>query len=240
MAAFDQAKKDIVMEYESILLGKRKQFSSYYFSGYPERDSDIALEAFRYLFDKILCWDIPTLKRNLSLKLLKAYKLDKYLMTKVIFKYQPNHKPRLVDGELTEPDIDELISMVYKDSYKIDIRGNTIKTYEDVLNGKIAKFPKGFFGGGWLGKTKACVCLQHALNLMQSFSTVEDMYRLFSDKNIYSVLKRWKLDLICKSLYLTPIDYLHNALPDSMKDEQLYMQYGDIYRNFLRISGRKY
>jgi hypothetical protein len=129
--------------------------------------------------------------------------------------------------------------MVYRNKYHVDIRTTTTKVYEDLRNGKISKFPKGFFLDGWQGKAKACVCLQYALS-MHSFSSIEEIYRIFADKNIFRVLSKWRLDAVCKTLYQTPIEYLHNALPTKQRDEELYKQYSEVYNEFLKKSGRKY
>lgn len=236
----DKQKISLIMEYEDILIGKRTQFSNHYFSGDRIRDNDIAIELFRYFFDYILCWDIDTIEQNLTLALLRDYKLDKLVRDKLIFHNQPNRKPHLVNKELIHADIQQILKMVYGDAYQVDLRGMVIDIYERCLKGNMKKYPKNYFSASVEGKAKACICLQYAINNQQGFRSVEEIYRMFADRNVLKLLDKWRLRFVAEQLYRIPIDYLHDALPDNLKDETFYEYYREQYLEFLEVSGRSF
>lgn len=236
----DKQKRELILEYEEVLVGKKKQFSSYYFSGNKTRDCEIALEVFRYFFDSILCWDIETLEQRLCIDLFRKYKLDKFLLGYIIFNNEPNKKVRFVQKEIVYADIQELLRMVYKDRYKTDIRTLTIETYEAVMNKKIMKFPKNFFCVANDGKAKACICLQYAINNQQTFRNVEELYRVFADRSIVKLLDKWRIRDIAEQFYNSPIEYLHDALPDCDKDETFFNYYKEKYAEVLKECKRSF
>lgn len=233
----DKQKRALILEYEEILTNKRRQFSSYYFTGNAHRDSDIVVELFRYFFVSILCWDTETVEQRLSLDFLKEYKLDKFLRY-IIFENEPNKKVRYSKGNIAFPDIQELIRLVYGNKYKIDLRMLVTDVYEDILSGNLQKFPKNFFSAATEGRTKACICLQYAINKLHTFCNVEELYRVFSDRNILKLLDEWHLKDTAQLLYSSPIEYLHDALPDVDKDETFYTYYKKEYENMLEETGR--
>lgn len=236
----DKQKRALILEYEEVLIGKKKQFSSHYFTGNSQRDCEIAVEAFRYFFNSILMWDIETVEKNFSIDLIKKYKLDKYLMNYIIFENEPNDRPRFVKKELVKADVQQLLKLMYGKKYKIDLRAMVIETYEDVLNNRIQKFPKMFFSAASEGRAKACICLQHAIDLQNTFGSIEDLYSMFADRNILKLLSLWRLKDIAELFYDYPIDYLHEALPDNLKDDDFYKFYYDKYMDVLKESGRTF
>lgn len=241
-AVADRNKRALILEYENILIGQKKQFSSYYLSGNRLRDSGIAIELLKYFFRDILCWDAKTIEKNLLEKkqvipFLKKYKLDKYVNNFIYFDNEPNGKPRYINKELDESDAKQLIKMIYSD-YKIDLRTSVVTTYEDVIEGRKAKFPKHFFDVTANGKTKACICLQRAISSHGTFSSVEELYNIFGDKNILKLLAKWRLKDVAQQYFDYPIDYLHASLPNELKDECFYKMYRKKYIKDIKPSGR--
>lgn len=256
----DEQKRQFILEYEEVLIGKRKQFSSYYFSKNAKRDSDIALEAFRYVFNDILNWEAKIIENNLTFEFLKKYKLDKYYSNYIIFENEPNKKPRFVmvgydkNGEVTtekkdivstekqllKADVQQLLKMIYGDKYVIDRRNEVIETYNNVINGQAKKFPKHFFDAIGNGREKACICLQYAINNQNTFRSIEELYSVFADRNILKLLEQWRLKDVAATYYDHPLDFLHDALSDEDKDEDFFEYYYEEYKKVLEESGREF
>lgn len=266
----DKDKRALVLSFEDIMVGKKKQFSSYYFSGNAQRDSDIAIELLRYFFQDIMNWDAQMMEQNVKLEFLKKYKLDKFIHNYIYFVNEPNGKVRYKTPDADEndeeadsskstgkkknnktantikknkeidfADIQQLIQYIYKD-YKIDLRAITIAKYDELIAGEIKKFPKHFFDINAKGRVKACICLQHAISSHHTFSTIEELYSIFGDKNILKLLSQWRLKDVSQQFYKTPLEYLHDALPDENKDEELFELYSEKYREVLKETGRSF
>jgi hypothetical protein len=247
MIITDKQKMALILEYEEILVGKRRQFSTYYFNENSDRNNSIAVEIFRYLIEKILGWDPETAEQKVDFELLKTYKLDKYL-SYINFTNEPNGKARFYTSEengeshkrMVKSDIQVLLKYVFGDRYYVDERTMIIETYMELLNGTLKKFPKHFFDVINDGKLKVAICLQHAIDLQKNFDSIEDVYRLFGDRNILKWLDKWRLRDIAEQFYSCPIDFLHDALPETQKDEVFYNYYKNQYEEFLIESGRKF
>lgn len=247
MIITDKQKMALILEYEEILCGKRRQFSTYYFGENKDRNNAVAVEIFRYLIVNILGWDPETAEQKVNFELLKQYKLDKYL-SYINFTNEPNGKVRFYttknDGEvhkrMVRSDIQILLKYVFGDRYKVNERSIIIETYMELLNGDLKKFPKHFFDVVNDGKLKVAICLQHAISLQNDFESIEDVYRLFGDRNILKWLDKWKLRDIAEQFYESPIDFLHDALPESEKDDIFYDYYKKQYQEFIEESGRKF
>lgn len=250
----DKQKRSMVLEYEELLIGKRKQFSSFYLTENKRRDSEISLEAFKYLFEGILCWSPQDVEKNLTYELLKKFKLDKYYLNFIIFENEPNGKPRIVKNkapnaegkmevvseDLVKADIQFLLKLIYKEAYELDVRGMVREMYDDVMSGKIHKFPKNFFNPSSDGRMKACIILQYAIGYNKTFRTIEELYSAFADINIIKLLENWRLRDIAKQFYTYPIDYLHDSLGNKYKDEQLYKLYRERYLNEIDKNNRSF
>lgn len=205
------AKREMIQEYENIILGNQKSYSYYYFTDNQKINQDIALEAFRYAFEKILHYDPETLRERISIDLLKKMKLYSLYTRFIVF---PSELAK-------QKDVWYLCNLLYPHKYPNGLKENTIQMYTNLMNGYIKKFPKHVFDGNE-GKIKACICLQYAINHYLSFNSVDELYDFFSQEHIIQFLHRVKLDAICSVNYTYPIDFLHDSLPMVQRNEVLY------------------
>lgn len=242
MIITDKQKRNIILEYEEILLGKRKQFTNIDLKNTSTRNHEVLLEVFRYFFDDILCWSPETVERNLTNDLLKKYKLDKFYANCIIFDNEANGKARFVRKELVKADVMQLLKMIYKDRYHIDMYSMIVETYLDVVEGRLAKFPKNFFSASADGKLKACICLQHAIKMHNQFRNIQELYCVFADRNILKLLDIWHLRDVAEQYYDTPIEFLHDALPKDQREEyeEIYDAYYEKYQEVLETTGRSF
>lgn len=205
------AKREMIQEYENVILNNQKSFSHYYFTEDPVINQDIALAAFHYAFEVILHYDPHTLKERINIELLKTMRLYNLYMKYIVF-----------PSELAKSrDVWYVCHLMYPEIFPNGIRENTIQMYSSLMSGHIKKFPKHVFDGNE-GKIKACICLQYAINKYLSFTDIDELYDFFSQEGIMNFLKRIKLDGVCVVNYSFPIDFLHDSLPSMQKNEELY------------------
>lgn len=218
----DEVRDTMLLEYEEILCGKRKMFSNYYLPDNKERNHELALCVIRYLFHDILCWDLATAKGNLSLKLLREYKVECLVRTRIIFPESPNKFVRIKNGDIHSIDKMYLLNLIYPE-YKVDIRETTISMFKDVMTGVENKFPKEYWNEH-KGRIRACICLQYVLAELR-FHNVREMYEYFASNKARATLQRYHLWQACGLVFgASPLTYLHEALPVRLADEMIYQE----------------
>lgn len=207
----DEKMKNIglLTEYENILLKKKKDFSPAYMraSARPET----AAVVFRFAFEELLQWTPEMIRDYTTPKLIQALHLKKAL-NRVVFPPELNKRD----------DLFYIACMLYPDIICYSKKILTLRVYEKVLNGILAKFPKGFFSESE-GCLNANICLQYAINQELRFHSISELYSFFSNKEkVIPFLKKAKLYAACVENYEYPIDMLHDSLPESVQDELLY------------------
>jgi hypothetical protein len=114
--------------------------------------------------------------------------------------------------------------LLYPKRIPYSTRNLVMITYQRVLNHESGKFPKEYFSGAE-GQLRACICLQYLLIEHLSFTSIEEIYYYFSTTKAMSMLRQFRLATVCSELYESPLDFLHNALPSSQKNELYYQFY---------------
>ena len=110
--------------------------------------------------------------------------------------------------------------IAYAIDYPVNYKRQTLRYYQMILNGNIAKFPKGFFAGT-KGQQKAALLLQKfiAERLPAHLTTTDEnekyksLYARFADRAaMNNLLKDAQIFDVCARLYSSPLQYLHSAL----------------------------
>ncbi len=202
--------KCLLIEYDDIMAGNKKGFSSDHFGKKTSQNCCMnARVVIRYAFDTYLFWDRKTLYDRLDLNLMNLLHLRQPL-NYIDFPIEYNK----------DEDFFYLISLLY-DPKSLGIRLRTLHLYEKILAGKIQKFPKEYFTGA-IGKLRACICLQYAVNLHFPYMSPARLYAEACKKTWISFLVKMKLDPICSVLFADPVEFLHASLPTKEKDEFAY------------------
>lgn len=214
---------DVIYEYENILLGKKKAFSSTYFELSDDQNEQLALAIFRHAITRYLRWTPTQVRECFDWTIIYRMKLNS-LMKYIQF---PNESDE-------EKDLYVLHDKLYPQKFKPMLKDVTVSVYNRVLSGERAKFPKGYFEGS-NGLYRSLICFQHMITLMPPFDSPESMYKFFASPKGTVALKKYRLTIVCNSIYETPIDYLHAALPKEYRDEFLYRMYkfNLMYKKFL-------
>ena len=214
---------DAIYEYENLLLGKKKTFSTTYFELSPEQNEKTALSIFRHAISCYLMWSQKQVEECLDWEVIKRMKLAP-LMKYIQFPVENDR----------ERDLFVLYDKLYPSRRKSNIKEPTISVYERILSKERSKFPKGYFDGteGWY---RSLICFQHMMTKMKPFDSVDSMYEYFASSKGSLTLKEYKLNVVCNSMYETPVRYLHEALPAEYRNEYLLKRYqfNTAYKKFL-------
>lgn len=206
-------KQILLYEYEQILLGNKTGFAPYYFKYGDDTSQNYALYVIKFAVENYLKWDPWDMKNHFTKEVAIQLKLEP------LMKYI-NFPPELNK----ESDYYYLSTLLYPNVIKIDIKQLVLRTYKDVLSGRLCKFPKEYLSGTE-GMMRAGICLQYMLNQHYTFPTIKDMYKFFSEPAGSRALKEYRLNNICNEIYDCPLDYLHEALPNVQKNEYWYHYY---------------
>lgn len=199
----------LLMEYEDILLKKRKDFSSTYI-GQNAAQKDIK-ELFRYVFENLLNWTPEMARDYLTMDIIKKLHL-----------IRPLKKLECPPEINTEQDLFCVAWMVYPEQIHISRHELVLNVYQKILSNKLIKYPKKFFLESD-GEVNACICLLYAINQEISYHNIEELYAFFGNrKKVMRFLRSVRLYVPCNSIFEYPIDFLHAALPENQKNEFCY------------------
>ena len=101
----------------------------------------------------------------------------------------------------------------------------TLKVYKRVLEKDLYKFPKEYLSGDTLGNYRAIICFQYMLTQIPPFTSTAEQYKFFASSKGPKLLKKFRLNVACVSMFDHPLDFLHEALPQSQRDEFWYRYY---------------
>lgn len=219
----------IITEYEDIVLNKRKTLSYWYFNDQDEHDEKLALEVFRYVFEKLLHWTPEMVYECKDPSILSVMHLTHLYKHKI----HPPKSSGYTNGFMY------IATKLYPNIYKEDIRGETLSVYKKVLAGEIEKIPKNFFDGQH-GIFKLAICLQHIMTDYMTFTSPEGIYETFANPSISKVLDQYKLKVPSERFFETPVDFVHFAMPTQYKDDVCF-SYAKMlyYKNRLKEGGNK-
>lgn len=204
---------NLIMEYESILLGKKGSVSSYYFSYDAAGNERIALELMKYAFETYLRWSPIALRDHLDMEIIELLKLKSFMK---YLNFPPELDPK--------KDLFYIAWKIYPNTVHISHKDLILRVYESLLDGSIQKFPKDYFLG-IKGVQRAALCFNYMLEQYLQFKSVEEMYEFFSGSAGTKALKKYKLFAICKDMFESPLEFLHTALPPSQKNDFLFNFY---------------
>ena len=205
--------RDVIYEYELLLLGKNKTFPTFYFQASDAQNERVALSVFRYAFDTYLRWTPEQLRFNLTYDIVSMLRLTP-LLKYIIYPPEADRSK----------DMYPIVSKLYPNRFRESARDVVYRVYGKILRGEREKFPKEFFNGTE-GKIKALFCFQYMLNNLPPFDSTQEMYKTFSGPSGSDLLRKYKLYAVCSGIFECPLDYLHASLPKAQKNDYYYHYY---------------
>ena len=219
-------KNRLLYEYEQILMGNRASFSRSFFpKNQPKEREKNALAVFKYAIELFLGWQPYVAKERLRKSIVREMHLSK-MLDYIEF-------PVELDPE---QDLDYVLSLLYPKKVLITKEEKVLRYYERLLEQKDRYFVRGYFSESD-AREKACICLRYVLNNHSKSKSIDQLYQMFSnsrgktskgesaENSGQAYLKQFKLDHIALDLYENKLDFLHDALPDSQKNNYLYLYY---------------
>ena len=206
------SKLSYIMEYEEILLGNRKNFSTLCM-GKEAHEKD-AIVILKYAIEELLHWTPEMARDYMNSELIKLLHLQRPVI-------KLDFPPELDETK----DFFYIAQAVYPKRIRYSQKKIVLSVYQKVAEKLQPKYPKNFFSGT-RGLTNACICLQFAMNQNLVIESVEELYRKFSDKSwATAFLKDVRLYTPFLENYQYPIDFLHDSLPETQKSDFFYHFY---------------
>lgn len=202
---------NIITEYEELLIGRRNDFSIKYFIFDKKGNERVALSVIRYAIEYLLGWDVETASELFNPYYVTFMRLDKIL--------------DYIDfpSDVEKDDTDYILYLLYPRQIDYDVKKYTLRVYKKVLNNEM-RFPKDYMYG-YLGMLRAKICLQYSISQNLLFKSADDLYSFFASRSCIKYLKDNKLLQLYTSFYETPLEYMHDSMPRSIKNEFLFHNY---------------
>lgn len=201
----------IINDYEEVLIGNRKKIPTGYFLFDKKGNERVALSVIRYAIENLLGWDIKNAIRLFNKNYITLMKLEQ-MVGYIAF-----------PSDVTKEDTEYILYLLYPKYIDYDVKRYTLRIYEKVLNNQ-GRYPKDYMYG-YLGMLRAKICLQYSINKNCLFKSIDDLYSFFASKDCIKYLKTNKLYQLYTSFYSSPLEYLHDSMPSSIKNEFLYHNY---------------
>ena len=204
---------DILYQYDEILLGNRTNCSTLVSareSGNKYTDAILC-----YCFEKYLGWTPQDVVNGLTKEIVSQFKLGPFIDKRI-------RRP----SEFDEWEYQYVGWYLYPQTGGISNDERVIKVYMEVVDGRRKRFPKSFFDESE-GERRAFVCFRAMSNEFIQPTSIENLYELFGDEqNGRRLLSKYKLIVPVRSIFGTPLEYLHAVLEDEwIEDEDLFDLY---------------
>lgn len=126
-------------------------------------------------------------------------------------------------SDVTKDDTEYILYLLYPKYVDYDVKRYTLRIYKKVMNNE-CRYPKDYMYG-YLGMLRAKICLQYAINQNCLFKSADDLYSFFASKECIKYLKANKLYQLYISFYSSPLEYMHDSMPSTIKNDFLYHNY---------------
>lgn len=216
-------------EYNDVLLGKRKTFSSSIMA--KGQGAYLCAELLRLIFKEYFHWTPEEVRDKLTPEIVRKMKLSP-----------------LIRRIPCPPELNPAKEVYYVAWYLYPWTKTTttpeliVKLYNDVMTGAIKRFPSSYFDGNEGYIRARILFLTMVKEYLPPFKSLENMYAFFASPRGRRCINDHKLIIPLRELYGTPLAYLHDSLSPAQKSEELYKKYavGDMNRgdaaNFLPVT----
>ena len=207
------APDDILHQYDEMLLGNRTSCSVLISA--KENGNKYTDAILRYCFDKYLGWGARDVVNRLTKEIVSQFKLTSFISKRID-----------CPPELEEWEFQYVGWYLFPETHSLTSDELTVKVYMEILEKKRKRFPKYFFDETD-GEHRALVCFKVMSNEFIQPESIEKLYYTFAnEKKAKSLLNKYKLSVPSRSIFGSPIDYLHETLrDDNIASDELYEKY---------------
>ena len=202
---YTEKEKLLIYLYDDYLLNDNP-IPPYYLS--PAQVNESVLIIMRYAFEKLVRWTPREVMENMDAEIIEKLKLKDLINRLEIPQYYEHD------------DYYYYAHMMYPEEKFLDEESMIRKHYEDILSGKIQRFPRGFIEGDE-GEKRISICFRYILE-KEGFKSIDDIYYYFSTAEGNKLLKRYNLDIAKRNHYEKTIDFVHATLSESQRNYDLY------------------
>lgn len=201
----------IINEYEEVLIGNKKEIPKGYFVFDKKGNERVALSVIKYAVESLLGWSKIEAVQYFNTKYITMMKLDQMI--------------GYIDfpSDVTREDTEYILYLLYPRNVDYQVKKYTLRVYDDVMAGK-RRYPKDYMYG-YLGMIRAKICLQYAMGKTKVFQSPDELYSFFASPECVKYLKDNRLYQLYASFYDTPLEYMHDSMPTSIKNDFLYHNY---------------
>lgn len=204
----------LLNEYDQILLGNCKKYSTMYFSFSDSVNETMALTVIKYAIERYLKWTPFQAYHMLDKNIVVQLKLNPLLAH---IKFPPELKK--------DKDLWYVVHRIYPHLFPLSKKNLITTLMSRLTSGKKIKFPSDYFFCEE-GEFRACICLQYILEHFLVFKDIESIYEFFSNTEVAArSLKKYNLLKVCGLYFDSPLCFLHAALPTKQKNEFYYQYY---------------
>jgi hypothetical protein len=208
-----QISQDLLYEYQLLLLGRIPSIQPDLFDGEARQKERAALDIVRYAVENLLRWSPKEMAAKFNDEVITRLKLTK-IVSYITFPPEADKKR----------DYFVYAHKLYPHIIPMNLYTLTILTYNNVHEKHLVKFPKGFFDDN-LGRTRALLCMNHALSSDRTVRTKQELYKMFTETTGMQFIQRHRLDLARRLSWETPLDFMHESLAPNDRDEMWYHYY---------------
>lgn len=199
-------------EYDDVMMGRRKTYSSALMT--KEQGPYLCAELLKSIFTLYMHWTPEQVRDQLTPDVVKTMKLWP-----------------LVKRLPCPPELNPAKELYYvawhlwPETRTVKTPELIIKLYTDILNENMKKFPSGYFDGND-GYIRARILFMTMVReFLPPFENLEAMYMYFASPAGKKCISKYKLTIPLRELYGSALAYLHDALPEWQRDDDLYEKY---------------
>ncbi|MEE0108468.1 MAG: hypothetical protein UEK58_06040 [Merdibacter sp.] len=205
----------IFMDYESLLMGQRKDIGLYNFFGAEPggANQQRALIVIRYAIEKVLGWSVEDAVLKFDDYMIREMKLERV----VDFINYPT--------EVKSRDPRYILSLLYPSRVRMDLQQMVTDIYKDVLAHE-GQFPREYFVGA-NGFFRYCICLQYLITHYHPVKNLDELYQFLLSSEGNRFLMNYRLKIPAEQLNINLLDCIHELTRDQ--------EYSDLYYSYYSL-----
>lgn len=207
----------IFMDYESLLMGQRKDIGLYNFFGAEPggANQQRALIVIRYAIEKVLGWSVEDAVLKFDDYMIREMKLERV----VDFINYPT--------EVKSRDPRYILSLLYPSRVRMNLQQMVTDIYKDVLAHE-GQFPREYFVGA-NGFFRYCICLQYLITHYHPVKNLDELYQFLLSSEGNRFLMNYRLKIPAEQLNINLLDCIHELTRDQEYSDLYYSYYSFAY-----------